>query len=133
MIKGSIVAPYHFFDGKIMREKSHKSALFYAPRLLSVVLLVILTFFAVDAYQSAESTTFGNSPFAIYLFPVFVLLIITAISWKKARFGGTLFIIGGFFYAFMVDEFSVSSLAMVATPLILLGVLFHVSQYFYEK
>ncbi|OEK01016.1 hypothetical protein BFP97_05600 [Roseivirga sp. 4D4] len=95
-----------------------------------MVLLVVLSVFAIEAYQEAATDGISNSPFIVYLFPVFVLLIITAISWRKARIGGTLFIMGGFFYAFFMDEFSASSLAMVATPLILLGVLFHVSQYF---
>ena len=116
-----------------MKKKTHKPFLYYTPRILSVTLLAILSFFAVQAFQGVDSSLEGSSPFAIYLFPVFILLVVTAISWKKARLGGTLFIIGGLFYGFGVNELSTSSLAMVATPLILLGVLFHISQYYYEK
>lgn len=116
-----------------MNRKPYQPVLFYTPRILSVILLIILTIFAIEAFQDAKATAATNSPFAIYLLPVFILLIITAISWKKARIGGTLFIIGGFFYAFLINEFSVAVLAIVAMPLILLGVLFHISQYFYEK
>ena len=103
------------------------------PRLLSVGLVVILGGLAIRAFMDEKQVVEDSAPFVIYFLPVFILVFITALSWFKSRIGGTLFIIGGFFYAFMVDEASVSSLAMVATPLILLGVLFHVSQYVYEK
>ena len=114
-----------------MKKKPHKPIFFYTPRLVSVALLTVLSYFSFEAYMDAPSMT--NSPFAVYLFPVFVLLIVTAISWKRARIGGTLFIIGGLFYAFGVNGMSSASLALVAAPLILIGVLFHLSQYFYEK
>ena len=113
--------------------KQHKPLLFYTPRVLSVTLLAILSYFAVQAFRGVDDTVMESSPFVIYLFPVFILLVVTAISWKRARLRGTLFIIGGFFYGFGVNELSTSSLAMVATPLILLGVLFHISQFYYEK
>lgn len=116
-----------------MNKKPHKPALFYTPRVLSVVLLAILSFFAVEGFQDGVMEPDERSSFVVHLFPVFVLLVITTISWKRARIGGTLFIVGGFFYAFIINEFSASSMAMVATPLILLGVLFHISQYYYEK
>lgn len=116
-----------------MEKKPHKPALFYTPRILSLVLILILGSFAVQAYQEAEAVIKESSPFTIYLLSVFILLLVTGISWKKARIGGTLFIIAGLFYVFQTNELSASSLAMVATPLILLGLLFHISQYYYEK
>lgn len=116
-----------------MNQKSHKPILFYTPRILSVTLLIILSFLAIQAFDGVDDSTSEGSPFVIYLFPVFILLVVTAISWKRARLGGTLFIIGGLFYGFGVNELSASSLTMVAAPLILLGVLFHISQFYYEK
>lgn len=116
-----------------MKRWTQKPALFYTPRVLSIILLLILGSLAVQAYQGVETFTTDQAPFVVYILPVFVLLLITIVSWKKARIGGTLFIGGGFFYAFMINEFSASAMAMVATPLILLGVLFHISQYYYEK
>jgi len=113
--------------------KIHKPALFYTPRILSVILLLTLGFFASEAHQAADLTDSTRSPFAVYLLPVFILLLITTISWKRARFGGTLFIVGGLFYFFGNNQMSATSLILVSAPLILLGILFHISQYFYEK
>lgn len=110
------------------------SLLYWIPRVFTMLAIMFMMMFSLDAFEGNES--FGNKiiGFLINNIPVFILIIILVIAWKRELIGGMLFILafiagGIFFKSFSGNP---GSLVVIA-PFLITGVLFILHHLFYRK
>jgi hypothetical protein len=110
--------------------------LVWAPRVVTIVLILFFSIWISISIYSPE-LSLGENLFGIvaHLFPVFLFLIVFALSWKSEIVGGVFFIGAGFLYYFTLFGFSIpwDSFLTVAGVLpglsFLAGILFLVNWY----
>jgi len=75
---------------------------FWTPRILAIVFILFLAMFSLDVFESASG--FGEILLGLLMhnIPVFILIIILAISWKYEIVGGIVFILAGILYIVMI-------------------------------
>jgi len=115
----------------------------WLPRILCLLAIGFISMFALDAFE--EGMPFGKQllGFLIHLIPSFILLAFLLLAWKWEKVGGIIFILIGliltpFIYTknFEMNQsvgLSLSIIAMITLPFIIVGVLFLVSQYKKKK
>ena len=95
------------------------------PRILSIVLVLFLSLFALDAFDSDRPVLQRLIAFAIHLKPSLVLAITAAAAWRFPRFGGWLYIAWAAFYVFMAwGKVVWGAFVFISGPLALTGLLF---------
>lgn len=69
----------------------YNRALFWTPRLLSIVCIAFLSSFSLDVF--GEGLSLWRTIFALFvhLVPAFVLIILLALAWRRAWLGAVLF------------------------------------------
>ena len=94
---------------------------FCLPRVLAIILIAFLSVFALDAFDEP------NWPLALFmhLIPNFLLLVILAVAWKKAKIGGILFLLAGLFAAGFFH--GLTAFLITAVPAFVIGILFLIS------
>lgn len=104
----------------------------WTPRILSILFILFLAMFSLDVFS--EDYTFLETLLALFMhnIPVFILIIILAISWKYEIVGGVAFILTGLFYMWMVifnANFDSDWIAIViiSGPAFFIGILFVVN------
>ena len=90
--------------------------------------------FSLDSFGGNEPLGRKILGFLINSIPVFILIIILAISWKRELIGGVLFILaflaGGIFF----KSFSGNAASLIVIgPFFITGVLFIIHHLFYRK
>jgi len=101
-----------------------KTWLFWAPRLLAILFIGLISLFAFDVFDSGTSVGEELLAFLIHLIPTYVLLALLIISWKWPLPGGILFILAGGSYFFFAREQHWSAYLIVAGIPALIGLLF---------
>ena len=105
-----------------------KSFLFWTPRVLCLLFAAFISLFALDVF--GESRGFWQTALALlmHLIPTAILLAVLAVSWRWEWVGGVVFPALGLFYLVRFwGRFHWSTYALLAGPLLLLGVLFLLS------
>jgi hypothetical protein len=102
----------------------NKRILYWLPRILSVLFIIFISLFALDAFSEPQ----WFLALFMHLIPSFILIILTAVTWKRELLGGCMFIVVGF----LMLIFSHFPL-IISLPVIMLGVLFVSGKYFYKK
>lgn len=115
----------------------------WLPRIISILAVLFISLFALDAFDSKLTLWQQIGGFFIHLIPSFVLLVICILAWKKELIGGILFVIIGlvaspFVYKmnFNMNHSVLLSLGIIAAitlPFIIVGGLFIVSHYLKNK
>jgi len=97
-----------------------KRVLFWAPRVLCVLLAVFLSIFALDVFS--EGYGFGETILAllIHLVPTLIVVIALLIAWRWEWIGAILFIALALFYLISSGGES----WIITGPLLLIGILF---------
>jgi hypothetical protein len=93
-----------------------KNFLYWLPRVLSVLFIIFISVFALDAFGEPK----WFLALIMHLVPSFVLIILTAIAWKNERLGGSLFIAAGL----LTLVFSVFESLVISVPTMIIGILF---------
>lgn len=96
-----------------------KNVLLWFPRILAIVLIVFLSFFALDVFDQPQ----WPLALGIHLLPSFLLSAITVIAWKYPKEGSGLFFILGLFSLWFYQFEAL----FVSIPLIIIGGLFFLS------
>lgn len=97
----------------------------FTPRILSIVLVLFLSLFALDAFDSDQPVLQQLIAFAIHLKPSFVLAITAAVAWRFPRCGGWLYLAWAAFYVFMAwGKEAWIAFVLISGPLALTGLLF---------
>ena len=102
-----------------------KRVLFWAPRILCILFAVFLSLFAFDVF--GEGLGFGETILAllIHLVPVYIVVIVLVIAWRREWVGAILFTALAVFYvASAWGRFHWSAYLAISGPLVVLGVLF---------
>ncbi len=73
-------------------------ALFWAPRVLSIVFITFLSLFALDVLRQGYG--FWNTLLALFmhLIPSFVLIVVLVLAWRWEWIGAALFAVAGLVY-----------------------------------
>lgn len=95
----------------------------WLPRLLAILYALFLSLFAFDSWEGVSFWQ-GLAGFLVHLLPVYFVLFTLVVAWSWPRAGGVLFLAlaVGFSLAFGWREAVL--LAMMAGPLVVIGVLF---------
>jgi hypothetical protein len=114
--------------------KTSTKVLHWTPRILCILAILFLSFFALDSF-STERTFWQNlAAFAMHLIPSFVLLIILLVAWRWEKAGGIILTIIGLAFSIFIFIFNLKRTHSVATgfsialmlgiPFVLAGILF---------
>ncbi len=88
----------------------------WLPRILSILLIVFLSMFALDVFGQPE----WFLALLIHLIPTYLLIAITAVAWKNETIGGWLFLVAGL--ALLI--FTRFETWVIAVPAFMIGFLF---------
>jgi hypothetical protein len=81
-------------------------ALFWAPRVLSIVFIAFLSIFALDVFDGRHSIWQMILAFLIHQIPVFVLIAALILAWRWEWIGAVLYGIAGLLYIVWVITMS---------------------------
>lgn len=99
--------------------------LFWAPRVLCIVLAIFLAVFALDVFRPGLPAGAVAIAFAMHLLPSFVLLLLLALFWRHEFLGAVTFVGLGIAYIGTTwGRFHWSAYAVISGSLFLLGGLF---------
>jgi hypothetical protein len=86
-------------DKKNMEKKVGKFT-YWTPRILSILFIAFLALFSLDVFDMKLG--FWQTLIGLFMhnIPVFVLIAVLAVSWKREIVGGVAFILAGIFYIF---------------------------------
>lgn len=99
-----------------------KRALYWLPRVLSILFALFISIFALDVF--GEGYSVGETILALFmhLIPTMLVVIALIIAWRWERIGAALFVALAVFYLVMSGGEGWSWI--IAGPLLLLGTLF---------
>ncbi len=114
-------------------EKKINKFIYWTPRILSIIFILFLAMFSLDVFDMKLG--FWETLLGLFMhnIPVFILLAVLLISWKREIVGGIAFILAGLLYVaiMMINMFRnpfewymVSWNIIVAGPAFLIGILF---------
>jgi lysylphosphatidylglycerol synthetase-like protein (DUF2156 family) len=85
-----------------MAKKRVSKFIYWAPRILSIIFIFFLALMSLDVFDL--SLGFWQTAGALFMhnIPVFVLIILLAISWKREIVGAITFILAGLLYILMI-------------------------------
>jgi len=111
----------------------------WIPRILSILAILFVSLFAADSFDTNLTWWQQISGFVVHLVPSFILVLALIIAWNKELLGGIVFIFLGFIFTPIVFSMnykgnhsigiSLSVIAMVTFPFIIVGVLFLISHF----
>lgn len=117
--------------------KTKNSGFSWIPRILSLIIIVFIAFFALDVFNSEKDLIQQINDFFVHLIPVFLLIILLIIAWKRELIGGILFIVlslvmSPFLYSMNYEVnhsmmISLGVILMITLPILSAGVLFVIS------
>lgn len=104
-----------------------EKAIYWVPRVLSILLLIFVSLFALDVFGQPN----WFLALLIHLIPSFILLLITIFAWKYEKLGGWLFILLclAAMWFFLPPQ---TTTLIFALPLLLIGFLFLVNGFMHQ-
>lgn len=102
-----------------------KKILYWTPRVVTILFALFLSIFAADVFEGNYGFFETILALFMHLIPVFIILIVLAVSWKNEWIGGVLYISLALIYIFAsIGKFHFSVFWVIPLPLIVVGVLF---------
>lgn len=99
--------------------------LLWIPRVLSIIFILFLSLFALDAFSAEAPFIQKLAGFFIHLIPSFILVIALVFSWKRPVAGGCILIFLSLLFTLHFRTYnSLSSFLLISLPLVVVGVLF---------
>ena len=87
----------HKNDQYIHMEKINKFV-YWAPRVLSILLIAFAALMSLDVFGNGQGFWPTALAFFMHNIPVFVLIAVLAVAWKREIVGGIAFILAGALY-----------------------------------
>jgi hypothetical protein len=97
----------------------------WAPRIAGIAVSLFLALFALDAFNG-KSFFEALPEFVIHLAPAFLVLAVVALAWRAPLIGAAACLMGAVGYGMMV-HWRLDWMAVIAGPLVVVGVLFLLS------
>jgi hypothetical protein len=110
--------------------KKISKSLYWTPRIITIFFILFLAMFSLDVFDSCNYLWECILGLLIHNVPVFILIIILAISWKYEIVGAIAFAIMGVAYIILLalnpefEWYMISWAITIAGPLFLIGYLF---------
>ncbi len=106
---------------------------YWTPRILSIIFILFLAIFSLDIFDMKLG--FWETILGLFMhnIPVFVLLVVLLISWKREIVGGIVFTLAGVLYVAIMlinmlrnsfEWYMISWIITIAGPAFLIGILF---------
>lgn len=83
---------------KEAKRKKVSNALFWTPRILSILFVLFLMMFSLDVFEEGKTATEIAIGLFMHNIPAFILAAIVWISWKKEIVGAIAFTLAGLLY-----------------------------------
>jgi hypothetical protein len=102
-----------------------RSIIFWAPRILTILLVAFLALFSLDVFDSQGTFWQIALRLLIHNIPSLVVLIVLVLAWHKEWIGAIIFPLFGLLY--LIDNLGKahwSAFAAITAPLVLVGLLF---------
>ncbi len=107
--------------------------IYWTPRILSIIFISFLALMSLDIFDMKLG--FWGTLLGLFMhnIPVFVLLAVLLISWKREIVGGIVFTLAGMLYVVIIlmnmlrnsfEWYMVSWIITIAGPAFLIGILF---------
>lgn len=117
--------------------------LYWTPRLLGLLSIAFISLFALDALTKDKTLGQLLADFGMHLIPSAVLLVLLIVAWKREKLGGIIFSVLGLGltpYVYTMNYrnnesvwTSLSVVALITIPLLVIGLLFLWSYYFHKS
>jgi hypothetical protein len=115
----------------------------WTARILCILAILLVSMFALDAFEPGHSVWHQLLAFVIHMIPSFVLIVLLIIAWKWERIGGILLAVAGLAFGLFLFRTNrmhyltllsfVSTVMALVFPFLLSGVLFIISYYLDKK
>ena len=79
--------------------KKSNQFIHWAPRILSILMILFVSMFALDAFAPNLSVWQQIGGFLIHLIPSYILLAALLVAWKWENLGGWLFTLLGIIFS----------------------------------
>lgn len=119
--------------------KKSNGLLYWTPRILSILAILFVSMFALDAFSPSLSIWQQIGDFLIHLIPSYILIAMLIVAWKWELIGGIIYLLIGLgFSPFIFSHnyymnhsigMSLFVVLMINIPFVLVGLLFIVSHY----
>lgn len=114
--------------------KRAASIWYWLPRVIGIVAILLVSMFALDAFQPGLPLWRQVVAFLIHMVPSFVLAAILILAWKRELTGGLVFLFIGlafspiiFLHNYHMNQsvgMSLSVILFITFPFVLVGILF---------
>ena len=99
--------------------------LYWTPRILTIIFILFLGLFALDAFEGDQSLIKKSGAFIVHLIPNLVLILILILAWKREWIGTIAFTLVGLAYIIMFwGKFPGVTYLAISGPLFLIAILF---------
>jgi len=116
-----------------MQQKTSKF-IYWFPRILSIVYLVFISIFALDAFGEGLKWWEMLVGFVMHMIPTFIGVIILMFAWKKELVGVILFAILGLLTIFAFDTHEdLIVFLLISLPLFVVAGCFYLSLHYSKK
>lgn len=103
-----------------------KKFLFWTPRILCILFAAFLTLFVADVFGESSGFWKTSAALLIHMIPVFIVIAVLVIAWRREWVGGVFFNVLALYYLF-ANLRHLDWVMAVSGPLFLIGVLFLVN------
>lgn len=107
-----------------------KRVLFWAPRILSILVAAFVSIFAFDVFDQGYTIWEAIAALAMHLIPTAVILVALAIAWRWEGVGGLLFLALGVLYILLIPGNHWAAYLTISGPLLLAGILFLLDRWY---
>jgi hypothetical protein len=105
-----------------------KKIMFWVPRTIMILFILLISMFALDAFDGDASLIKKIAGFLIHLIPTFILIILLVLSWKREWIGVFFCPLLGLLYIFLgMGKISLVVFFIISGPLFISGILFMVN------
>src|SRR5512146_1997175 len=108
--------------------KSGRGALFWAPRILTIMFALFLSVFALDVFGERKGVLLTLAALVIHLIPTALVILLLVLAWRWELIGVIAFASLGITYMILLwGRFPLATYAAISGPLLLISVLFFLS------
>lgn len=117
--------------------KNFISVIHWIPRILCILVILLISMFAFDSFESGLSFWQQIGRFLVHLIPTYILVLLLLLAWKWEYIGGIFFTLAGlglspviFFHNYKMNHsigWSLFAILIVTIPFVVAGLLFIIS------
>ena len=108
--------------------RSSSSAIFWAPRILTILFALFLSVFALDVFTETKGLFQILAALVMHLTPTLIVIVLLVLAWRWEFVGVVAFAALAIVYiVVMWGRFPLSTYVVISGPMLLISVLFFLS------